>query len=98
MAKDLVVIPGARILASEVERAEKALAALKKDPHAPRTLEVKIHLHVYNEYPKHVVVGIDGEDVTKVVNSKAEEDALLAEVAKEAAEKEKAEAVAPVAS
>lgn len=79
MAKDLVVIPGARILASEIVRAEKALAALKEDPHAPRTLDVKILLHVHNEYPKHVTVGKDeeGNPIVKVANGPAEEKALL---------------------
>jgi hypothetical protein len=61
------------------EKLRSALAALAKDPHAPREVSVKFTLHVHNEYPKHVVVGKDkdGNDVTKIVANEDEEDAAL---------------------
>ena len=67
----------------EEKRISDALAALAKDPHAPRQLTVTLNLHIHNEYPKHVVVGKDkdGVDVVKVAGSEAEEDAILASIA-----------------
>jgi hypothetical protein len=71
---------GASVNAGEIERVEKGIEALKKDPHAPRFLTIGVTLHVYNEYPKHITVGKDKDDqpIVKVANNKTEEDALLA--------------------
>jgi hypothetical protein len=54
------------------ERIEKALEALKSDPHAPRSLTVTVNLHVHQDYPKHV-----GD---KIVANEAEEIAALEEL------------------
>ena len=62
---------GANIAATELDRIQKALDEIMKDPHAPRSLTVNVTLHVYNEYPKHLTV-------TKVVNNADEEAAFLA--------------------
>jgi len=78
----------------EEKRIEDAVAALQKDPHAPRSLTVTINLHVHQEYPKHV-----GD---KIVNSAEEEDAALAAIEaakpKEPAPVETAKAAEPAAT
>lgn len=79
---------GASISLVDEKRIDAALEALKKDPHAPRSISIEVGLHVHNEYPKHVTIGRrvvgktdDGEPITeaitKVVNS-AEEEAATA--------------------
>lgn len=62
----------------EEKRVQDALDALALDPHAPREISVRLTLHIHNEYPKHVTVGTDkdGNPVTQIVNSEAEEKAL----------------------
>jgi hypothetical protein len=76
-------IEGASISLGEEKRIKDAIDVLAKDPHAPREISVKLTLHVYNEYPKHVLVGKDKDDrpVTKIVASKQEETKLLKELA-----------------
>jgi hypothetical protein len=73
------------LLPGEKERIDAALLELKKDPHAPNELSVKVSLHVHNEYPKAI-----GD---KVVNSEAEE----LELALEGAAKAQAAAPATIA-
>lgn len=76
-------LEGVSTSAAEEAKVAAALEALKKDPHAPRTVSVSLTLHVYNEYPKHVTTGVDKDDqpIVKVVNSKDEEKDALASVA-----------------
>lgn len=87
---------GASISLVDEKRIDAALEALKKDPHAPRSISIEVGLHVHNEYPKHVIIGSrvvatndDGEvltaPITKVVNS-AEEEAALTPAEAEVAE------------
>jgi hypothetical protein len=85
---------GATISLVDEKRIDAALEALKKDPHAPRSISVEVGLHVHNEYPKHVTIGKDKDDqpITKVVNSAKEEAAAL----KSAKAKPAAEPVATV--
>jgi hypothetical protein len=72
-------IKGASIHPWEEQRVKDALAALAKDPHAPRELKINVTLSVFNEYPKHVTVGQkDGKPVMKLASSAEEEKALLA--------------------
>lgn len=65
------------------KKIEDGLEALRIDPHAPRKVTVDFILHVHNEFPKHVTVGKDkdGNAITKIANSEAEEEAFVAEAA-----------------
>lgn len=74
-----------KIAAGEEQRIQDALAALAKDPHAPREISVRFILHIHNEYPKHVTVGKDkdGVAITQIVANEAEEAAVLAGVKQE---------------
>lgn len=76
-------IEGVTLAEGEEKRITDALDALTKDPHAPREISVRFTLHIHNEYPKHVTVGVDKDDqpIVKVVNSEDEEKAALASVA-----------------
>lgn len=76
---------GASLAFGEYERIQKAVEELAKDPndekrdhHAPRQLEVKVNLRFHHEYPKHVTVQRDGQDVVVIVNSREEEAAAKA--------------------
>jgi hypothetical protein len=72
-------IDGASISRLEQQRVRNALETLAKDPHAPRELKVSVTLSVFNEYPKHVVVGEkDGKPVTEIARDAAHEEELLA--------------------
>lgn len=77
-------IKGASVSPLEEKKVKEALAALAKDPHAPRELTVRVTLNVHNEYPKHVTVGLDEnkKPIVEVVNSEEEEKAALADAAK----------------
>jgi hypothetical protein len=59
----------------EEKRVTDALAALAKDPHAPREISVKLTLHVHNEYPKLLYKGKH----TRVVADATEEKAAAVE-------------------
>ena len=61
---------GATLGYGEAKRIDDAIAALKEDVHAPRSITVSINLHVHREYPKHIA--------GKLVNSAEEEKALIA--------------------
>lgn len=71
---------GVSIVPEEEQKVVDALAALRKDSHAPREVSVKLVLTVHREYPKHVVVGKneEGKPITKVVGNEQEEKAALA--------------------
>jgi hypothetical protein len=70
---------GAVFAPGETDRIKRAVDALEKDPHAPRTMSVEVILHLHREYPKHVTVGKDkdGNAITKVAADAGEEAALL---------------------
>jgi hypothetical protein len=76
-------IEGLTLAEGEEKRIEDALDALAKDTHAPREISVRFTLHIHNEYPKHVTVGVDENEqpIIKVVNNRYEEKAALASVA-----------------
>ncbi len=61
--------------AGEEKRISDAVEALKKDPHAPRELQIKVTIHVHNEYPKHLYKGKE----SVIVNGEDEEAAKIAE-------------------
>jgi hypothetical protein len=86
MKSQMITLPeGVAIAEGELKKIAAALAALKKDPHAPRKLALEATLHVHNEYPKSVKVGEteDGEPIFKAANSSAHEADLLKGAAKE---------------
>lgn len=64
----------------EEKKIGDALEALAKDPHAPRELSVRLTIHIHNEYPKHITVGVDkdGVAITKIVGTADEEKSVLA--------------------
>jgi hypothetical protein len=79
MAEPIVVTKGAEISAVEVERITTALAALAKDPHAPKTITVTATLHVHNEYPKTLYKIEGGKHITRSGKNEEEEKAAIAE-------------------
>ncbi len=81
--KTMSLPDGASFAAGEMERVVTALSALEADTTAPRSLEVRVLLHVHREYPKMVTTGTNenGSPVQVVVGSEAEEQAARAKVA-----------------
>lgn len=64
------------ILPGEEKRAEDALAALAKDPHAPNEISLRFRLHVHHEYPKMLYKDRAHKHTLKVANE-AEEKAAI---------------------
>lgn len=65
-----------RLAPGEDKQIADALAELVKDPHAPRSLSVKVNLHVHNEYPKLLYKGVGGKDSVTVKDAAGEEQAI----------------------
>lgn len=64
---------GASVSAEELKKVSDGLAALEKDPHAPRETSINVTLHVHNEYPKTMY---KGKEVCTALDADAEELAI----------------------
>ena len=59
----LTLPEGASVSLEEQKKVSDALAALEKDPHAPREVTLRVTLHIHNEYPRIVYRGKETRSV-----------------------------------
>lgn len=69
---------GATLANGEADRIKQGLKELAKDPHAPRSINVSVNLHIHNEFPKTLYLGKGSTKPAVVLNQAEEEKARAA--------------------